>query len=290
MKFPTLRFTNSPTFKLLSRSFREGSVQLWRNKFLSGTTIGLGALILTLLNFVFAVQFFADDSLRQLETRADFSVPLREDFDTFEFDALKNELKQFEITTDLRPAERFDNFSVPPRLHVKFQNLSEAEPVLEIFKKSRYTEVIGDWDGVGERDFVNVIGKLLVLRRNVEKAALVLILLFLGGGILLVVNTFRIVLFSRRNEIFIARLVGAKPNFIMGPFIVEGVLLGIASAVLAIMIFVLVLREVSVLPGGDIFLYMWNNVFSLEILAAGMVGGVGAWWSVRRYLFGKFEK
>ena len=156
-------------------------------------------------------------------------------------------------------------------------------------KRSRYTEVVGDWDGVVERDFVNVIGKLLVLRKNVERAALVLTLLFLGGGILLIINTFRIVLFSRRDEIFVARLVGAKPSFIMGPFLVEGVLMGIASSVLAIAIFVLVLREISVLPGGDIFLYMWNNVFSLEILAAGAVGGLGAWLSVRRYLLGKFD-
>jgi len=276
--------------KLLLRSFREGSVQLWRNKFLSGTTIALGAMILTLLNFVFALQFYADDSLSQLEARADFSVPLRTDFDSFEFDALKNEVQMYDVESELLPAQNFEDFSVPPRLHVKFKNLEAVESILEVLKKARYSEVIGDWDGVGERDFVNVVGRLLKLRKSIEKAALALVLLFLGGGILLVVNTFRIVLFSRRDEVFIARVVGAEPNFITGPFVVEGVLMGVTASILAIVIFVLLLKQIDILPGGNIFLHMWNNVFSWEILISGLVGGVGAWWSVRKYLYGRLSE
>ena len=71
------------TRALLQRSLREGSIQLWRNKFLSGTTIFLGALILFLLNFVFSIQYFADMSLQNLEARADFSILLQEDFVCF---------------------------------------------------------------------------------------------------------------------------------------------------------------------------------------------------------------
>ena len=63
---------------LIWRSAREGTVQLIRNKFLSSTTVLLGALILFLLNFVFALHFFTDYSLKSLEERADFRVPLEE--------------------------------------------------------------------------------------------------------------------------------------------------------------------------------------------------------------------
>jgi cell division protein FtsX len=274
---------------LLLRSFREGSIQVWRNKFLSGTTILLGALILFLLNFVFSIQFFADYSLQNLEKRADFSLELRADYDAFEFDALKNELGMYEVEVEIFPAETIDNFQLPPRLHVQFLNLREVNDVFEILKKGRYDSVIGTWDGEGERDFVNIIDNLLRVRDGVEKAGYWLIAIFLAGGILLMVNTFRIVIFSRKNEVFIARFVGANTKFIAGPFLVEGFLLGITSSVLAIIVFVFVLKQINILPAGEIFMHLWNNIFSFEILISGLVGMLGAWIAVRKYLSGKFS-
>jgi hypothetical protein len=86
------------------------------------------------------------------------------------------------------------------------------------------------------------------------------------------VNTFRIVIFSRKNEVFIARFVGANTKFIAGPFLVEGCLLGIASSVIAIIVFTFVLQQIDILPAGEIFIHLWNSVFSFEILISGLVG------------------
>ena len=271
------------------RSFQEGSLQLWRNGFLSLSTIGLGALILILLNFVFATQFFANSSLQSLEQRADFSIPLREPYDVFEFDALRNALQEFNIEINILSAEEFPDFHVPPRVYVKFLDIQQVSDVLEIFKNPRYLEVVGNWDGTAEREFVTLVGNLLNLRKNVELASRVLVLLFLAGGVLLIINTFRIALFSRRDEVFIARLVGADPIFIAGPFIVEGILLGLLASLFAIILFVLAIKQIPLLPSGQIFLHLWNNVFALELLLSAFVGAVGAWWSVRRYLRGKLK-
>ncbi len=268
------------------RSFRESSVQLWRNKFLSGATILLGALILFLLNFVFSIKFFADYSLKNLESRADFSVPLQEGFDSFKFDALKNDLNNnFSVDLKLLEEESFENFSVPARLHVKFKKLTEVRAVFEMLKGIRYDEIIGLWDVSAEVDFTNLIEKLLTIRSGVEVASRWLLLLFLAGGVLLVINTFRIVIFSRREEISIARLVGADTWFIAGPFLMEGLLMGILSALIAIFTFIFVLRKIAIFPGGEIFLYLWNNVFPYEIFVAGSIGILGAWLAIKRYLF-----
>ncbi|MCF7812667.1 hypothetical protein K9M59_03705 [Candidatus Gracilibacteria bacterium] len=274
---------------LLQRSLREGSIQVWRNKFLSGTTILLGALIIFLLNFVFAVRFFADYSLENLESRADFSVVLQEDYDAFEFDALKNELSEFAIQPQLLEAETYEGVDIPPRLYIQFDDLSQVSDVFEVLKKDRYTaNVVGEWDREGERDFVHIVDQLLRVQNGVNTASLWLGILFLAGGVLLAFNTFRIVLFSRKDEVFIARLVGADPKFILGPFLVEGALLGLCSALLGILLFVFVLREIEVLPRGQVFLYLWNSVFSWEIFCTGLVGVLGAWIAVRKYLKGKF--
>ena len=271
-----------------SRSFREGARQVWRNKFLSMTTVLLGALILFLMNFLFSVEYFLDESLKKMESRADFSVPLRDDYDAFTFDALKNDLNNnYDVEIKFLKVESFEIYSLPARIHIKFHNLAEVGTVLKRLKAVRYDTVVGVWDGSGELEFVKIVDKLLKLRTGMEKLIFWLFILFLGGGILLGVNTFRLVIFSRKDEVYISRLVGADSSFIAGPFLIEGLLLGFIAALLAIIVFVLVLREISILPGGEVFLHLWNEVFSEEILIAGAVGVLGAWISIKNYLVGR---
>ncbi len=275
---------------LLKRSFREGSIQVWRNKFLSLTTILLGGLIVFLLNFVFAIEFYADYSLKNLESRADFVVPLENNFDAFELDALQNELTAFDLTTEIREQTEMEGITIPPRLNIQFHKLDEINKAFEVLKKVRYASVIGTWDKRGERDFVQVIDTLLKFRKGVETTSFWLIILFLGGGVLLMINTFRIILFNRKNEIFIARLVGADIKFIQLPFLIEGLLLGAASSIIGILTFTFILREITFLPGGVIFLHFWNTIFSYEVLLTILVGMAGAWIAARKYMTGKFSQ
>ncbi len=268
------------------RSLKEGSVGIWRNAFLSLTTVLLGALILFLLNFIFAIKFFTDYSLKNLESRADFTVPLREEVEVFALDGLKNKLNNtYDVTIDIWKGANFSTFSVPARLHIKFNDITQVEAVLETLQKLTYDEVIGDWDPKGERDFVNLVGKLMEIRSGTETVTLWLLVLFISGGILLAFNTFRMMIFARREEIFIARLVGATSKFIAGPFLIEGFFLGLLSAIIAIFSFIFILQKITVIPAGDIFLYLWENIFSYEILSAGFIGSLGAWIAIKKYLY-----
>jgi len=276
--------------KKLARIFRDGSVQMWRNGATTAATILLGALILFLLNFVFSVKFLADAALKNLESRADFAVILRENFDMFNFGALKNEISQnSSAKIKILPAENLGDFSVPSRIFLKFKNLREIFPVFEILKKPRYDNVVGNWDTGGEREFVEMVEKILWLRDSVEKISVILFFIFFGGGILLAINNFRITIFARREEIFIARIVGAAHSRIVAPFLIEGILLGIFSSIVGIVIFVAALREIEIFPGGEIFIFFWNKIFSLEILAATAVGAIGAGISARKFLHEKFD-
>lgn len=279
---------------LLARSARVGTLQLVRNKFLSLTTVLLGALILFLLNFIFALSFFTDLSLKNLESRADFRVPLETQYEVFNLEALQNDLaNQYQVETSVLPAEDFLNFSNPPILYIKFKNLREVSGIFELLKSVRYSEVIGDWDFSAEREFVTLVERLLTLRDAVEQATFWLMILFVVGGVALAVNTFRLVLFSRRQEVFVARLVGADTTFIAGPYLWEGMLLGLIAWFMAGVGFVLVLREINFLPGqnlsGEIFEYWWNAILWNELLVAMVVGGLGAWIAIKRYLTGHFE-
>ncbi len=69
---------------------------------------------------------------------------------------------------------------------------------------------------------------------NVAKnGGLILGTVFLVISILMIFNTIRMAIFSRREEIYMMKLVGADSGFIRGPFIVEAQICGIISGILA---------------------------------------------------------
>lgn len=69
---------------------------------------------------------------------------------------------------------------------------------------------------------------------NIAKnGGIILGIVFLVVSILVIFNTIRMAIFSRREEIYMMKLVGANKSFIRGPFLVEAQLSGFISGILA---------------------------------------------------------
>ena len=86
--------------------------------------------------------------------------------------------------------------------------------------------------------------------RVVQVAKIIGAIFLLGSIILLIAstmliaNTIRLSIFSRRREIEVMKLVGASNWFVRGPFMLEGLLCGLAGALLAVLL-LLVAKEVA---------------------------------------------
>ncbi|WP_445151795.1 permease-like cell division protein FtsX [Baekduia sp. Peel2402] len=78
--------------------------------------------------------------------------------------------------------------------------------------------------------------KILTATRVVKLAMGGLAILLVIASILLISNTIRLSLFSRRREVEVMKLVGATDSFIRWPFVIEGVVLGGLGGVLAVML------------------------------------------------------
>ena len=115
--------------------------------------------------------------------------------------------------------------------------------------------------------------------------------LFFVASTLLIFNTIRLSIFARRKEIEVMKLVGASDTFVRTPFVLEGLVQGLAGAALAAFLvawanaaFVDWAREalplVPVASGAvNILLVV------LILLATGVLIGVaGSYFSVRRFL------
>ncbi len=115
-----------------------------------------------------------------------------------------------------------------------------------------------------------------------------MVLLVVGLIVLfIIVNTIRLAVVSRADEIEIMRLVGASDAFIRWPFVFEGAIVGLLGALITIGLLFPITALVSpyfkVLP-VEAGLAVGQNI-ALIVLASGVgIGVVGSYLSVRSYL------
>jgi cell division transport system permease protein len=132
--------------------------------------------------------------------------------------------------------------------------------------------------------------RILEVAHVIEVVFTLATLVLVIASVLLISNTIRLSIFSRRREIEVMKLVGATNWFVRGPFMLEGLICGVAGALLAI--FFLVLGKTIALPAilphlsGDADVHaMAFPVVALVLLAAGLgLGAVGSGLTLRRFL------
>lgn len=125
-----------------------------------------------------------------------------------------------------------------------------------------------------------------------ERFGIAIILFLLLASIMITFNTIRLAIYTARDEISVMKLVGAGNWYVRGPFMFEGVLYGVASAVVTLILFYPLTLWLGPITEGffndiNIFQYYLDNFgqIFLIILGTGIVlGAVSSFLAVRRYL------
>lgn len=131
------------------------------------------------------------------------------------------------------------------------------------------------------------------LRRAVSIISIGVIVMLLLVSLFIIANTIRVTMYSRRLEISIMKAVGATNNFIRWPFLVEGGIIGVISAVLAELLVWLIYSLTahslgnifSVLGGTVVHFWSYGGWLLLGFVLVGILAGVvGSAVSMARYL------
>ena len=132
--------------------------------------------------------------------------------------------------------------------------------------------------------------RILSVTRVIELVFLVAVLVLLGASVLLIANTIRLSIFSRRREIEVMKLVGATNWFVRGPFMLEGLLCGVGGAFAAVLLLVLAKEAVlpSIIPSDytspDVHAWSFPAIAVLLLCIGLAVGALGSGMTLRRFL------
>ena len=137
-----------------------------------------------------------------------------------------------------------------------------------------------------------VIERLAELISSTETIGLLIASLFAILAVIVTFNTVRLAIYAAREEISVMRLVGARNNYIRGPFMISGTLYGILAALLVMVLLYPITAYIGNATGTffgtvNVFDYYADNFFRLlvmTLIAGAGLGILSSYLAVRRYL------
>ncbi len=299
------------------RIVKAGFINFWRNAVVSLSAIFVMTVALFVVGTTMIASVFLDSSLQSIKDKVDVNVYFNADAPESDIFLMKRgiealpEVKQVTYISrdqaiqnfkdrhqnDYLMTQALDELVDNPLgaiLNIKAKDTAQYEAIAKHIKGEQ------DAAGPGGNLIYNVnysknkivIDKLTAITAGVERVSLAILLLLVAIAIVITFNTIRLAIYISREEIAIMRLVGANNTFVRGPFIVEGAMYGMVSAIVATALFYPVTLwlkgATSDFYGGiDLFYYYianLNQIF-LVLLGVGVVLGViSSYLAVRRYL------
>jgi cell division transport system permease protein len=138
----------------------------------------------------------------------------------------------------------------------------------------------------------SITKRVLTIGKVISLVFLIAVILLVIASTLLIANTIRLSIFSRRREIEVMKLVGATNWFIRGPFMLEGLLTGLAGALAAVILLLLgkelvlptVLGHVTTGSNGGVHAMSFALNALILIVVGLLLGALGSGLTIRRFL------
>ncbi|MET4653972.1 cell division transport system permease protein [Exiguobacterium sp. PvP048] len=229
------------------RHLREGAKGLVRNGWMTFASVSAVTVTLLLVGIFAMVMFNVNKISDNVEKDVEIQVFVERESDQAKIDAVGKKLEQMPGVESVRYSskeEELDRFKeqlgegsqayqsvekdnpLHDRYIVKATSPNETETIANTVKKMENIDSVE----YGE-DYVE---KMFNFLQGVRIGGIILIVGLTFMAMFLISNTIKVTIFSRRREIEIMRLVGAKNGFIRAPFFIEGLLMGVLGALIPI--------------------------------------------------------
>lgn len=292
----------------LRRITKLGWVSFKRQAGLSLATCFIMTLVIFLVTSLFLFYHVSQSLISVLQERVDISVYFREIISEPEILRIREEIarvpevKQVEYVSQQEAVQRLlarrpeladsvretENFLNIASLNVKVFEAGQYSAVASLLENSPFAGNI-NVDYYERRPVIERISAITAAINRTGIAAFIVLAII---AFLVAFNQAKLAILHSREEISVQRLVGASNWFIRGPFLVQGIIVGILATLVSFLIFLTALASLGpkmevLFPGLNLFSYFISNFFlilSLQILTGIGLGVVSSLIAMRKYL------
>ncbi|MCB6994600.1 permease-like cell division protein FtsX [bacterium 210820-DFI.6.37] len=175
---------------------------------------------------------------------------------------------------------------LPNSIVIKINSLEAAD---DVAAKAASLEGIED-----VKYYKETVDKLMGATRFVQMAAIIIMVFLIIVSVVVVSNTIKLTVFNRSREISIMKYVGATNWFIRGPFLAEGIIIGLISSAISVGISAVVYEKIIELIGQEVFAVLSTPMVPVDFLIENLVwifaalgvsiGACGSIISMRKFL------
>ncbi len=175
---------------------------------------------------------------------------------------------------------------LPRSIRITLKNIEDSQELVDY---------VSNFEGIEKVKYnQSEINKILKITNSIQVGALVIIVFLIFVSIIVVSNTVKLTVLARGREISIMKYVGATNWFIRGPFLIEGIIIGILAALISAGVicglYSLIIANISeqmlvMFSTGLVSVaFMTENLIVIFLALGVSIGAMGSMISMRRFL------
>lgn len=300
------------------RVVKYGAKSFARNTWLSAAAIAIMAITLIVLGATIIATDVMKTTIREVESQVDISVYIKQEATLEQVERIIGRMTQLETVTDVSYVTPEDANRTTIENLIRDNNITDETMISELYDAPNALpwtlniKLVSLDDTSELENFVNndestkdmldarppsyanknreTIDQIAHIMNRIQLIGLVAAGVFAIIAILIVFNTIRMAIFSRKEEIYMMKLVGASKWFITGPFVVEAALYGVVAAIVAGAVVYGAVYGLNtqmgaiISPTFNLMKDYWYFVASAFLLGGIVIGIISSLLATRKYL------
>ncbi len=282
----------------------EGFRAIGANGFMSFAAVCMIVACLLIMGSFSLVVVNMDEMLGDLESKNEFLAYVDENFSTAEARTMEGSLTNafnvagVDFVTREQAMEDFlskqsDN-ALLDTLPADVLRDRYRIRVVDITLMEESVNAVAEVPGVADISVeLDIVKGFMIVRNIANVIASVLVTILVIISLFIMSNTIKLATFYRREEISIMKMCGATNGFVRGPFVIEGMILGLLGAFAAFLLqwifYQLVYNLLQDTSGISVitmtpFLSMAGNILTIFLAAGFSIGVGGSLLAIRKFL------
>lgn len=310
----------SSTFKTkLRRVMKAGFFNFWRSGYVSLASILVMIITLSVIGSVIFVGAILNVTMQELRDKVDINVYFVPDAIESDILAIKTKLEAMpevmaveyvdkeKVLENFRTRHENDQLQLQAldelgknpfgaSLNIKAKDPSQYEGIANFLNEENILASEGngiiDQNTYFKRENRVAIDKLTKIINSTEDLGLGISLGLVVVSIIIMFNTIRLTIYISKDEISVMQLVGASKNYIRGPFVITGIIVGLIAGFITMFFFFPISYSLgnttqNFFLGINIYEYYLTNFFQILFIVVGSgvaIGAVSSLLAVRKYL------